>query len=162
MVMPEGERVPVVVDADQAARTLDARYLGLTFDTAQMQHRVDGSDLEGGTDADGVYFCDTEEPCEVPQRFLDAYKDGRESHASYFTRKDIREFADFAAAIDAEIIYCLNFGPRPRDPETDAWTDDNARSLIRYARSLPNGDRWASTTASLTRTPTRPGPRSSH
>jgi len=168
-IMPEGERVQVRLDADLEDGRLDERYLGLTFDTAHLQHRIDGSDIEGGgeppdlederlrslaaavgpsilriggTDADGVYYCDTEEPCEVPQEYLDAFRPDRRAHASYFTRKDIRRFADFAEAIDAQILFCLNFGPGPRDPETGAWLDDNARQLVRYARSLPNGNRF--------------------
>lgn len=36
-------------------------------------------------------------------------------------------------------MFGINFGLGPRDPETGLWTPDNAKLLIEYAYSLPNG-----------------------
>ena len=171
--LPGVVRVPVVVDPQRQEGRLEERYLGFTFDTAQfVSDSVGGEDIWyyekayapdlesdrlralaaslgpsvlriGGTDADGVYFCDREEACELPQSYRSAYPKGKQQQASYLTRKDIRRIGEFAEAIDAEIMFCLNFGPGPRDPATGAWADGNARQLIRYARSLPSGKRFS-------------------
>lgn len=170
--MPEGELVMIAVDANERDGLLDEVYLGAAIDTAQFvgprlgddateyYSRASAPELEnavlrnlssalapsilriGGTDADGAYFCPEEGDCEVPESYRDVYVNAEKFKPSYYTHEDIRRIADFAEAVDARISFCLNFGPGPRDPLSGAWTADNARELIRYAKSLPNGDRF--------------------
>lgn len=170
--IPEGIPVPVTIDSAFEDGILDDLFLGFTIDTAQfVYNRVDFSendhykgadlpDLEdprlinmvkeagpvwlriGGTMADGVYFCPNEGHCELPEEYADAFRDIVDFEPSYISHEDIRRVADFAEATNSKVIYCLNFGPGPRDPDTCAWTTENSRQLIEYARSLPNGDRF--------------------
>ncbi len=167
--MLDGLRIPVTIDPSGEADRLDERYIGFAFDTAQFtggkwwalgSHEREVAplpDLEspkfrklvsylapslmriGGTDCDGAYFCPEEGDCEPPEAYANAFRDKENRVASTFTHEDIRRAADFAEAVGAKIMFCLNVGPGPRDCDTGAWTPDNARALIRYAKSLPNG-----------------------
>lgn len=171
--IPDGIPVPVTIDSVHADGVLADPYLGFTIDTAQFIYdRVDLSesdhysdadlpDLEdkrlinlakaagpyllriGGTSADGVYFCPEEGHCEIPESYENSFRDLTAFEPSYISHEDIRRIADFAEATNAQVMYCLNFGPSPRDPDTCAWKTENARQLIEYARSLPNGDRFS-------------------
>ena len=162
-------RVPVTIDPAVAAGELDERYIGFALDTAQItggkwwsvgvdeRRPARTPDLEspklrrlaaalapstlriGGTDCDGAYFCPDEGDCELPPSYREAFLDRENRRASFFTHEDIRRVADFAEAVGATVLFCLNMGSGPRDPVSGAWTSDNARALIRYARSLPNG-----------------------
>jgi len=155
-------QVPVTIDPTQAAGQLDERYIGFSIDTAQLTG-VDfwGSpeppDLEspklrklvsylapsrfriGGTDADGAYFCPEEGDCVPPPSYQNGLPDPANDTAWFFTHEDIRQIADFAEAVGSKVLFCVNMGPGPRDPETGTWTPDNARELLRYVQSLPNG-----------------------
>lgn len=96
----------------------------------------------GGTDCDGYYFCPEEGECELPPAYQDPFRD-RESHIpTTMTHEDVRRVANFAEAAGARIMFCINVGPGPRDPVSGAWTPDNGRQLIRFAKSLPNGSRF--------------------
>ncbi len=164
--------VPIVVDTDVADGKLEERYIGFAVDTAQFNsgrierkdlfyyQRYGMPDLEseklrnlarglapsvfriGGTDADGTYFCPEEGDCELPESYVTAYRYKSKFDPGYYTHKDIRQIADFADSVDADVMFCLNFGPGPRDPDTGIWTPHDARRLIKYARSLPQGDRF--------------------
>jgi len=168
-VMPPGLRVPVAVYPSEQDGSLDERYLGFAFDTAQFtggywwrqghgeRQPEETPDLEspklrrlasylapslmriGGTDCDGAYFCPEEGDCELPERYEDAWRDKEERIATFFTHEDIRRAANFAEAVGARIMFCINVGAGPRDPETGLWNPDNARLLVQYAKSLPNG-----------------------
>jgi len=97
----------------------------------------------GGTAADGTYFCPEEgESCELPPAYQNVYRPSSGFQASYLTHDDVRAIAEFAEAIDAEVIFCLNFGPGPRDAATGAWHPDNARELIRFVDTLDQADRF--------------------
>jgi heparanase 1 len=163
-------QVPVTIDPAEEAGRLDDRYLGFAFDMVQFTEGFwwdwgpggpqpePTPDLEspklrrlasylapsrmrvGGTDSDAAYFCPEEGECELPPSYQNVYPDPDEERPGVVSREDIRRIADFAEAVGARIMFCLNVGPGPRDPATGRWTPDNARDLIRYARSLPNGD----------------------
>ena len=168
--MPEGIRVPVAIDPARPSGTLDERYLGYALDTAQFsggywwrqgseqRQPEETPNLEspklrrlvsylapsrlriGGTDCDGAYFCPEEGDCELPPSYAEAFRDDEDRLETFLTHEDVRRAADFAAAVGARIMFCVNMGSGPRDPQTGVWTPDNARRLIRYARSLPRGD----------------------
>jgi hypothetical protein len=167
---PPGILVPVSIDPGQAAGRLDERYLGFAFDTVQFTEGFwwdwgpegpqpeQTPDLEspklrrltsylapsrmriGGTDSDAAYFCPEEGECELPPAYQGAYPDPEKERPGVLTHEDIRRIADFSEAVGAKTMFCINVGPGPRDPATGRWLPDNARQLIRYARSLPNGD----------------------
>jgi hypothetical protein len=96
----------------------------------------------GGTDCDAAYFCPNEGDCTMPPAYLAGFRKEEERTNSVLTHEDIRRAADFAAASGNRIMFCLNMGPGPRDPKSGAWQTENARQLIRYAKSLPQGDRF--------------------
>jgi len=152
--------VPVTIDPEQEAGKLDERYLGFTIDTAQLTDigfwgSDEAPDLEnpklrkitsylapsrfrfGGTDADGVYYCSEEGNCTPPQSYQDGMKG--DDPAIFLTREDIRQILNFAEAVGARIMFCINMGPGPRNSSTGEWIPDNARELIQYVNSLPNG-----------------------
>ncbi|MBZ0272485.1 hypothetical protein K8I61_10640 [bacterium] len=169
---PREEPISIVVEAGNADGTLHDPYLGVTIDTAEFVNsrtepddpgfyegirRPDLSNPRlralvrqlmpgilriGGTVADGTYFCEGEGDCDLPESYQISYRDAETFQPGYWTRDDIREIADFAEATDARVSFCLNFGPGPRDADTGAWTDADARRLIRFARGLDNGDRF--------------------
>jgi len=161
--------VSMEIDPSQVIGELEERYIGFSFDTAQITgakwwSTEDGNtpatmpDLEnaklrrlasylapsmlriGGTDCDGYYFCPVEGDCQLPSAFQGVWRNPDDRQPATMTREKIRRIADFAEAIGAQIMFCINAGPGPRDPKTGAWLPDNARQLIEYARSLPNGD----------------------
>ena len=168
--MPQGLRVPVAISPSETAGSLDERYLGFAFDTAQFtggywwrqgsdeRQPEETPDLEspklrklasylapsrmrvGGTDCDGAYFCPEEGACELPEPYAEAFRDDEDRLETFFTHEDIRRAANFAEAVGAKIMFCINMGTGPRDPQTGLWTPDNARLLIQYAKSLPNSD----------------------
>lgn len=168
--MPPGTRVSVSIDPATPVGTLDERYLGFAFDTAQFTGGYWWSsssgelvpeptpDLEspklrrlvsylapsrmriGGTDADAAYFCPEEGECELPASYRDTFQDKENERPGVLTHEDLRRAADFAEAVGARITFCVNMGPGPRDPASGRWTPQNAEALIRFARSLPNGD----------------------
>lgn len=168
--MPPGTRVSVSIDPSEPVGVLDERYLGFAFDTAQFTGGYWWSsssgelvpeptpDLEnaklrklvsllapsrmriGGTDADAAYFCPEAAECELPERYQDVFQDKEHERPGVLTQEDLRRIADFAEAVGARITFCVNMGPGPRDPHTARWTPENAEALIRFARSLPNGD----------------------
>jgi heparanase len=173
--MPKGIPVQVSIDPDSQAGTLDERYIGFAFDTAQFSGGYWWSwgaggpepepvpDLEsqkfrrlvsylapsrmriGGTDADAAYFCPEEGECELPPQYRNVFIDAENERPGVLTHEVIRRAADFAEAVGARVMFCVNAGPGPRYPQTGRWIPDNARALIRYARSLPNGhvfDTW--------------------
>jgi hypothetical protein len=163
-------QVPVTIDPDQEAGRLDERYLGFAFDTVQFTNGFwwdwgdqgpqpePTPDLEspklrkltsylapsrmrvGGTDSDAAYFCPEEGECELPPAYENVYPDPGTERPGVLTHEDIRRIADFSEAVGAKTMFCVNFGPGPRDPATGQWLPDNARQLIGYAKSLPNGD----------------------
>lgn len=165
-----GIQVPVTIDPGQAAGRLDERYLGFAFDTVQFTEGFwwdwgpegpqpeSTPDLEspklrrltsylapsrmrvGGTDSDAAYFCPEEGECELPPTYQGAYPDPGKERPGVLSHEDIRRIADFSEAVGARTMLCVNVGPGPRDPATGRWLPDNARQLIHYARSLPNGD----------------------
>lgn len=168
--MPPGARVSVSVDPTTPVGNLDERYLGFAFDTAQFTGGYWWSsssgelvpeptpDLEspklrrlvsylapsrmriGGTDADAAYFCPEEGECELSASYRDTFQDKENERPGVLTHEDLRRAADFAEAVGARISFCINMGPGPRDPASGRWTPENAEALIRFARSLPNGD----------------------
>ena len=168
--MPQGLRVPVAISLSESDGSLDERYLGFAFDTAQFtggywwrqgsdeRQPEETPDLEspklrklasylapsrmrvGGTDCDGAYFCPEEGDCVLPGPYAEAFRDDEDRLETFFTHEDIRRAADFAEAVGAKIMFCINMGSGPRDPQTGLWTPDNARLLIQYAKSLPNRD----------------------
>jgi len=168
--MPEGIVVPVAIDPAAPAGALDERYIGYAFDTAQITNGYWWSSFEtgpwpevtpdlespklrnlvaglapsrlriGGTACDGAWFCPDEGDCEVPPKYEGSFVNPEEHIASIFTHEDIRRVADFAEAVGARVMFCINVGPGPREPGTGAWTPENARDLIRYAKGLPNGE----------------------
>ena len=85
----------------------------------------------GGTDADAAYFCPEEGGCELPPQYGDAFRSKDSERPGVLTHEDIRRGADFAEAVGARVMFCVNAGPGPRDPQTGRWTPDNARALIR-------------------------------
>jgi heparanase 1 len=168
--MPPGTQVQISIDPSESAGTLDQRYLGFAFDTAQFTGGYWWSsssgelvpeptpDLEspklrklvsflapsrmriGGTDADAAYFCPEEGECELPAAYRDTFQDSENERPGVLTQEDLRRAADFAEAVGARITFCVNMGPGPRDPHTGRWTPENAEALIRFAKSLPNRD----------------------
>ena len=97
----------------------------------------------GGTDCDAYYFCEESGTCELPASYRNTFvEDDTLRQEGVITQESVRRVADFAEGVDAEVLWCINMGPGPRDPDTGAWMPDNARALIRYAKSLPNGDRF--------------------
>lgn len=169
--IPEGPRVAVTVDPATIAGALDEQPIGFAFDTAQFtaglwwwpghdeRRIVELPDLEsevlrnvtsalgpstmriGGTDCDGVWFCPTDEGCELPASYQDAFLDD-EREEGWFTPTDLARAAAFAEAVDADILMCHNVGPGPRDPDTGAWQPDDARALIQAARAVSHGERF--------------------
>ncbi len=167
-----GERVIVTVDPAGPTHALEPRYLGYAFDTAQLtggkwwEEQGDGRvvaslpDLEdpklrrlvaqigpsvlrvGGTDCDAAYFCPDPGPCELPPSYQDAFQDHENRHEGVIQHEAVDSIAQFADAVDSEILFCINVGPGPRDA-SGIWSPDNARQLIRYAKSLPEADRFA-------------------
>jgi hypothetical protein len=167
--MPQGIPVQMSIDPAKEAGSLGERYIGFSLDTVQFTGGYwwnwgpEGPvpealpDLEsaklrrlvsylapsrlriGGTDADAAYFCPEEGGCELPPQYQDAFRNKESERPGVLTRENIRRAADFAEAVGARVMFCVNAGPGPRDPQTGRWTPDNARALIRYAKSLPNG-----------------------
>ncbi len=168
--MPSGTPVQVSIHLAEPAGALDERYLGFAFDTAQftggfwwssssgelvpepmpdlespklrklVSHLAPSRMRIGGTDADAAYFCPEEGECELPPAYQNTFRDGENERPGVLTHESLRRAADFAEAVGARITFCVNMGPGPRDPETGQWTPENAQALIRFARSLPNGD----------------------
>lgn len=168
-VIPEGERVPVTIDPWVEAGRLDTRYLGFAVDTAQLtgalwwrpggeqQRSADVPDLEslklrrlasylapsimriGGLDCDATYFCRQAGPCEMPASYRDVFTSGQRVEG-VLTHETLRRAADFAAAVGASVLFCINFGVGPRDQTSGEWIADDARLLLRVATSLPNGE----------------------
>ncbi|MBN1945465.1 MAG: hypothetical protein JW797_07280 [Bradymonadales bacterium] len=166
--LPPGTRVTVRIDPSIADGALDPRYIGFALDTAQLtggmwwragelaRSPAETPDLEdprlirlvshlapsllriGGTDCDAVYFCPEAGECQLPEPYRDAFLDENRLE-TVLTHEDVRRTADFAAAVGANVLFCVNMGPGPRDPETGAWRPDNARQLIRFATSLDQG-----------------------
>ncbi len=166
----EEAQVAVTIDPAQEAGRLDERYLGFAFDTVQFTNGFwwdwgssgpqpePTPDLEspklrklasylapsrlriGGTDSDAAYFCPEEGECALPPAYQGVYPDPGKERPGVITHEDIRRIADFAEAIGSRIMFCINVGPGPRNPSTGQWNPDNARQLIQYAKSLPNGD----------------------
>lgn len=169
-VKPQGTPVEISIDPASSAGKLDERYLGFAFDTAQFTGGYWWSwgsegpqpepvpDLEspkfrrlvsylapsrmriGGTDADAAYFCPEEGVCELPSPYRDVFRDAENERPGVMTHEDIRRAAEFADAVGARVMFCINAGPGPRDPQTGEWIPDNGRALIRYVRSLPQGN----------------------
>lgn len=169
---PGPESVPVTVDPASPRGALRPRFLGFAFDTAQLSGgmwwevgtdgRVVASlpDLEdpglrarvrtlgpsvlrvGGTDCDAAYFCPEPGPCDLPPEYQETFSDREHRREGVITQEDVARVAAFAEAVDAEILFCVNFGPGPRDA-SGIWQPENARELIRFARSLPQGERFA-------------------
>ena len=94
----------------------------------------------GGTACDGVYFCPDEGSCSLPPAYANASVDPSSHIPTALTHDKVRRVANFADAIGAQIMFCISMGPGPRNAFTGKWTPDNARELINYAKSLPNGD----------------------
>lgn len=167
--LPEGSRVSVAVDPSRVAGVLHPRYLGFALDTAQLTGGMWWSagaeargptpmpDLEdptlrrlaqqlapslmriGGTDCDAAYFCPVPGPCELPEAYRGVYRD-EDRVATVLTQESLRRAADFAEAVGAQVLLCVNLGPGPRHPETGEWSDENARQLLAFLDSLPNSD----------------------
>jgi len=167
--IPEGPRVPVTIDPATEAGRLDARFPSFAFDTAQLtgamwweagnEERVPVAmpDLDdpvlvrvasalapsllrvGGTDCDAMWFCPEPGPCEVPAAYRDTFLDP-ERLETVLTHEALAGVADFAAVVGAEVLFCVNMGPGPRDPATGAWLPDDARVLLRAATALENGE----------------------
>lgn len=151
--------------------SLDPRYVGYAFDTAQFTAGMWWSvgaterapaptpDLEsprlramasllapsvmrvGGTDCDAYYFCPEPGECEVPEAYRGHYSN-EIRFATVLTHDDVRRMASFADAVDAQVLMCINVGPGPRDPQTGAWDTENARALISFIAGLPQRDRF--------------------
>jgi hypothetical protein len=167
--IPEGPRVAVTIDPAIEAGRLDPRYPGFAFDTAQLTRAmwweagneervpVGMPDLDdpvlrkvtsalapslmrvGGTDCNAFWFCSDPGPCEVPPAYRDTFLDP-DRVETVLTHEALEDTADFAAAVGAEVLFCVNVGPGPRDPATGEWQPDDARSLLRVATALDNGE----------------------
>jgi heparanase 1 len=165
----QGTPVQISIDPARPAGALDERYIGYSFDTAQFTGGYwwtwgsEGPapepvpDLEstkfrrlvsylapsrmriGGTDADAAYYCPEEGECELPPQYRNAFRDTENERPGSLTHEEIRRAANFAEAVGSRVMFCVNAGPGPRDLQTGQWTPDNARELIRYVKSLPNG-----------------------
>ncbi len=161
------DAVPVAVDTGVATGDLDERYIGVALDWDKggaADEPLDGlwpdaterftdeklrnlvsaiapSRLRiGGTDANSAYFCAVD-PCEVPESFAASFRDA-DKEGRVFDRGDLERLADFAEAVDANVMFTVNLGPGPRGGPKGAWQADNFRQLLETVRSLPNGDRF--------------------
>ncbi len=169
LAKPQGAAVQISIDPASPAGRLDERYLGFAFDTAQFTGGYWWSwgsegpqpepvpDLEnpkfrklasylapsrmriGGTDADAAYFCPEEGVCDLPSEYRNVFRDEENERPGVLTHENIRRAAEFAEDVGARVMFCVNAGPGPRDPQTGEWIPDNGRALIRYVRSLPQG-----------------------
>jgi hypothetical protein len=148
--------VHVEIASDHVLATVDVRYLSVAVDSAQLvggdfwnaAATVNGMEpiaaLDfgdprlrrlarelapaylrlGGTDADRIYYDLSSTPVTqppAPYRWL-------------LTRALWEGAADFAGALDFQILFTLNAGPGPRDA-SGRWLPDQADALLRYAAS---------------------------
>jgi hypothetical protein len=95
----------------------------------------------GGTDANGAWFCASGIGCEPPTSYADAFTDDDKA-PQVFTSEDVEALVEFASAVDATILFTLNLGPGPRDPETGAWEGDNVREFLEFVADLDGGERF--------------------
>jgi len=149
--MPRARNSTVVrVYRDKSARHLPRRFLSVALDTAHVvgapfwgnataeQGMVNLADPTlrrlaaaigpsylrvGGTDADRVVYDLRSSP--TPSVVANGVKT--------ITAARWGELADFATAIDFQLMFTLNFGPASRDENGD-WDPDSASALVAHAR----------------------------
>jgi len=144
-----GDEIPedaiwIRVELGAEIAELDERFLSYTLDTLTVVTRQFDFDRPrllnlaaelspallriGGTQADRVFYDLSDLPVsQAPEPYVDV-----------MDRAIWDPACDFAEALDLELMFTINAGPGPRDPD-GLWTDEQARELIEYtlARDCP-------------------------
>ena len=150
------------VDPERVTGRMAERYLGVTLDWQKVGDGVWPVDVHelanpvlrrlmselgpsvlrvGGTDANAGFFCITEADCNPTPTYTETFTDP-DKEPKVFTGEDVVALVDFAREVDATIVFTLNLGPGPRDPETGAFVGDNVRTFLEFVAALAGGEQF--------------------
>lgn len=131
----------VLVRTDAPVAEVSPRYLSFSIDSSTIRwgYDFDRPRLKrltealgpaylrlGGTVSDTIFYDLSADPvAEPPEPFV-----------AVLDRAYWDAACAFATELDLPILFTLNVGPGPRDPETGRWDPSNARTLIEYTRSI--------------------------